>query len=175
MLNTNMRKKGRSKQGIVIDNKSSHSRPSLTRIPPLITIHTFFLTNTQSPPTMDPVRETPHPIHASISCTRYTRKMHHVLDPSHAVTPLTPRMSFTPLPTSFCHTTSLSKLLFAVIPSMAEYISAQTGQIHIDLHGRSLDDLSVLARDRLLYKPRYPKCLDNPDTTSVPVSFPSHS
>lgn len=88
---------------------------------------------------------------------------------------MTPCMSFTPLPTSFCHTTSLSKLLFAVIPSMAEYISAQTGQIHIDLHGRSLDDLSVLARDRLLYKPRYPKCLDNPDTTSVPVSSPSHS
>ena len=88
---------------------------------------------------------------------------------------MTASKSITPFPTSICHTTSLSKLLFAVIPSMAEYISAQTGQIHIDLHGRSLDDLSVLARDRLLYKPRYPKCLDNPDTTSVPVSFPSHS
>ena len=52
---------------------------------------------------------------------------------------------------------------------MAEYISAQTGQIHIDLHGRSFDNLSVRARDRLLYKPRYPKCLENPDTTSVGV------
>ena len=50
---------------------------------------------------------------------------------------------------------------------MADYISPQTGTIHIDLHGRDFNSLSILAKDRLLYKPRYPPFLQSPDKCVV--------
>ena len=50
---------------------------------------------------------------------------------------------------------------------MAKYISPQTGEILIDLHGRSLASLGSLARSRLEYSPRYPKCLSDPSNIVV--------
>ncbi|KAM7453192.1 hypothetical protein BLSTO_06065 [Blastocystis sp. subtype 1] len=46
---------------------------------------------------------------------------------------------------------------------MATYDSIQTGNIHIDEGERKMKDLSPLAKDRLLYEPRYPQCFKNPE------------
>lgn len=50
---------------------------------------------------------------------------------------------------------------------MAEYISPQTGVIHIDIHGRDYKSLSNLAQDRLKYKPRYPLIFGSPGKCTV--------
>lgn len=55
---------------------------------------------------------------------------------------------------------------------MADYISPQTGTIHIDIHGRDYKSLSILAQDRLKYKPRYPYILGSPEKCTV--SFTSN-
>lgn len=57
--------------------------------------------------------------------------------------------------------------LYPIIYYMADYISPQTGTIHIDLHGRDYNSLSLLARDRLEYKPRYPGYLGSPEKCIV--------
>lgn len=50
---------------------------------------------------------------------------------------------------------------------MADYVSPQTGTIHIDLHGRSLESLGPLARSRIMYLPEYPVCLADPSRLVV--------
>ena len=54
---------------------------------------------------------------------------------------------------------------------MATYDSIQTGNIHIDEGERKMKDLSPLAKDRLLYEPRYPQCFKNPEKVCVRRHF----
>lgn len=58
---------------------------------------------------------------------------------------------------------------------MADYISPQTGTIHIDIHGRDYNSLSLLAKDRLQYKPRYPGYLEDPKRCVVCFNRDNHN
>ena len=80
----------------------------------------------------------------------------------YVVTPQTDKMCIPPEPSHFFRQYSHDPNT-----QMATYDSIQTGNIHIDEGERKMKDLSPLAKDRLLYEPRYPNCYENPEKVSV--------
>ena len=69
----------------------------------------------------------------------------------------------------YCPLSWLSNAVIGLylIISMANYVSPQTGTIHIDIHGRSLESLGPLAKSRIMYLREYPICLADPSRLVV--------